>query len=105
MLVAAMFLPSIIAVLFYQIARIVPGTIKQAWFDNFYTAMLLATPLLVLFVLSRAQSYNGLRALASTLAVAFFLLVVMATPFITPCSELPAYIGQDSSQNGSWGCE
>ena len=105
MLVAALFLPSIIAVLFYQIALQVPGTIKQAWFDTFFITMLLTTPLLVLYVLSRAKSYIGLRALASTLAVVFFLLVAMATQFSMPCGELPEYIGQGSSHNDSGECE
>ena len=105
MLVAAVFLPSIIAVLFYQIALMIPGTVKQTWFDNFYTAMLLTTPLLALYVLSKAKSYTVVRAIASTLAVVFFLLVAMATQFSMPCGELPEYIGQDSTHSDSGECE
>jgi predicted neutral ceramidase superfamily lipid hydrolase len=104
MLTTALFLPYLLAAMCYQIALLFPGTIKQTWFDNFAVAMLLATPLLVLYVLTRAKSYPSLRILVGLVAVIFFMLVVVSTRLSMPCGELPEYIGPDSVETSDGEC-
>ena len=101
---AAFAAPFVLAVVTYELAKLVPGTVSIAHWKILVSLSFIAAGSIFLHLIWRTKVSTGSRAILSVLVGALFLLLALTFSLRSKCGDESAFIGQSQTSVGSESC-